>query len=73
VALFFVFVALSFVRLTVRDEGDCLAIRFGVLPVFRKCIPYSAIEAVVTHAQRIAAELQTVNNRQTLPRGHNRS
>ena len=35
--------------------------------------PDSAIEAVVTHAQRIAAELQTVNNRHTLPRGHNRS
>jgi hypothetical protein len=42
-AAVFIFVALCFVNLRVRDEGDCLAIRFGPLPVFRRRIPYSQI------------------------------
>ena len=36
----------SFHYLTVRDEGDALAIRFGPLPLLRKRIPYSRITAV---------------------------
>lgn len=36
----------AFHYLRVRDEGDRLAVRFGPLPLFRKCIPYSAITAV---------------------------
>jgi len=39
-------VALMFKQLTVRDEGECLAIRYGPLPVFRKLIPYSKMESV---------------------------
>jgi len=38
--------ALAFHSMTVQDEGDCLAIRFGPLPLFSKRIPYSAITAV---------------------------
>ena len=37
-----------FHRLTVRDEGDRLGIRFGPLPLFRKTIPYGAIRSAVT-------------------------
>ena len=40
------FFAFSFKYLRVRDEGDCLAIRFGPLPVFRRRIPYSQITGV---------------------------
>ena len=36
-----VFVALCFGSLTVRDEGECLAVRFGPLPTFRTRIPYA--------------------------------
>jgi len=35
--------AFCFRRLTVRDEGDWLAVRFGPLPVFRTRIPYAQI------------------------------
>jgi hypothetical protein len=35
-----------FRQLTVRDEGEHLAIRYGPLPVFRCRIPYSRIIAV---------------------------
>ncbi len=38
--------AFAFVRLTVQDEVDCLAIRFGPLPLFSKRIPYGEITAV---------------------------
>ena len=41
----FIVAAFSFKRLRVRDEGDCLAIRFGPLPIFRRLIPYSQITA----------------------------
>ena len=36
-------VGLCFGRLTVRDEGSGLAIRYGSLPVFRKLIRYDQI------------------------------
>ena len=39
-------VAFMFKRLTVRDEGQWLAIRFGPLRVFRKCIRYEQITEV---------------------------
>lgn len=41
-------VVLSFAhsRLTVRDEGDHLAVRFGPIPLFKQSIPYAAITAV---------------------------
>jgi len=38
--------AFSFQRMTVRDEGAWLAIRYGPLPVFRKRIPYADISSV---------------------------
>lgn len=33
----------AFRDMTVQDEGDCLAIRYGPLPLFRKRIPYAAL------------------------------
>lgn len=33
----------SFSSLTVRDEGDALAIRFGPWPIWKKRIPYASI------------------------------
>ena len=41
-----VVLAFSFADLTVRDEGDALAIRFGPLPLFRKRIPYDQMVKV---------------------------
>lgn len=43
-----VFVALgsAFAQLTVSDEGDCLAIRFGPLPLFGKRIRFDEIASV---------------------------
>ncbi len=38
-------VCLMFKYLTVRDEGDRLAVRYGPLPVFRRRIPYAEIAA----------------------------
>jgi len=38
--------AFCFQRLTIRDEGQWLAIRYGPLPVFRKRIPYADLTAV---------------------------
>lgn len=38
--------AFAFGTLTVRDEGDRLAVRFGPLSFFEKTIPYAAITAV---------------------------
>jgi len=46
VAATLVLVALMFQRLTVRDEGEWLAVRYGPLPVFRKLIRYSEITEV---------------------------
>ena len=45
-AVFMAFLAESFRYLTVRDEGDRLAIRYGPLPLFRKRIRYSDLTAV---------------------------
>jgi hypothetical protein len=45
-AVVMVVVALMFNSLTVRDEGDCLAIRYGPLPAFRKRIRYADISSV---------------------------
>lgn len=44
-ALIFLFTQ-SFHYLTVRDEGDALAVRFGPLPLLRTRIPYARITAV---------------------------
>jgi hypothetical protein len=38
--------AFSFQRLTIRDEGAWLAIRYGPLPVFRTRIAYAEISSV---------------------------
>jgi len=46
VAATLILVAMMFQRLTVRDEGERLALRFGPLPVFRKLIRYSDITSV---------------------------
>lgn len=40
-----IFVALCFQRLTVRDEGEWLAIRYGPLPLFWRRIPYASMTA----------------------------
>jgi hypothetical protein len=45
-AAFFVLLSFAFARLTVRDEGARLAVRFGPLPVLRKSIPYAAMTGV---------------------------
>jgi hypothetical protein len=39
-------VAASFHHLAVEDRGDGLAVRFGPLPLFRRTVRYSDIEAV---------------------------
>lgn len=46
VAVVLALAALTFQWMTVRDEGEALAIRFGPLPLFRKRIPYTEITAV---------------------------
>jgi len=38
--------AFAFHHLSIRDEVDCLAIRYGPLPLFRKRIRYEQITAV---------------------------
>lgn len=43
-----VFFAFCFRSLTVRDTGDCLALRFGPIPLMRKRIRYADITAVET-------------------------
>jgi hypothetical protein len=42
----FFFCGLVFGSLTISDEGDCLAVRFGPLPLFSRRIPYADITAV---------------------------
>ncbi len=44
--LFMLLLGASFVHLTVEDEGDRIAIRFGPLPLFRRRIPYDDIVEV---------------------------
>ena len=41
-----VFFALCFEYLLVLDEGDCLALYFGPVPLFHKRFPYSKMTAV---------------------------
>ena len=43
----FVLLAASFRQLTVSDEGDRLAIRFGPLPLFQRTIRYDEITSAV--------------------------
>lgn len=45
-ALVCVFLAFAFGTLTVKDEGDRLAVRFGPLPVFKMHIPYAEITGI---------------------------
>jgi hypothetical protein len=45
-ALLFALFALMFATLTVRDEGECLSLRYGPLPVFGKRIRYVDITCV---------------------------
>ena len=40
--------AASFHHLSVVDQGDELAIRFGPIPLFRKTVPYNEIQSVET-------------------------
>jgi hypothetical protein len=47
-AALFLFLAMCFRQLTVKDEGEWLRLRFGPLPVFGTRIPYSSITAVET-------------------------
>ena len=46
IATIFVLLALMFRSLTIRDEGEWLALRYGPLPVFRKRIRYADITSV---------------------------
>lgn len=46
VAAVLVFLAYAFGSLTVRDEGERLAVRFGPIPLFRTFIPYERITGV---------------------------
>jgi len=46
VAVLLMLAALTFGSLTVRDEGQWLALRYGPLPVFRKRVPYGQITSV---------------------------
>jgi len=45
-AAIFALCGLVFGSLTITDEGDCLALRFGPLPLLRKTIRYADITAV---------------------------
>jgi hypothetical protein len=45
-AILMLALAFCFQRLTIRDEGSWLAIRYGPLPVFRTRIPYADIASV---------------------------
>src|SRR5690349_9365656 len=46
VGLLLALLAPTFHHLTVEDEGDRLAIRFGPLPLFRRTVRYADIEKV---------------------------
>jgi hypothetical protein len=46
IALLMILIGLSFMQLTIRDEEDALAARFGPLPFFFTRIPYDRIERV---------------------------
>ncbi len=46
VGLLLIFSALMFTNMTVRDDGEFLAIRYGLLPVFRHRIRFADISSV---------------------------
>jgi hypothetical protein len=45
VSLLMIILGLSFMQLTLRDEQDALAVRFGPLPIFFTRIPYDKIQS----------------------------
>ena len=45
--------SLCFRWLTVSDTGDALEVRFGPIPIFRRRIPYAAIERVAPARSRL--------------------
>jgi len=45
-ALLMVVLLLCFRDLTVGDEGDCLALRYGTMPLFFRRIPFAAMTSV---------------------------
>jgi hypothetical protein len=46
VGLLIAFLAPAFHHLTIIDQGDVLAIRFGPIPLFRRTVRYADIEKV---------------------------
>lgn len=46
IAALILFLSKCFTNLTIEDQGDCLSVRFGPIPVFGTKIPYSAIHGV---------------------------
>jgi len=46
IGLLMLVLAASFHHLSVMDQGDDLAIRFGPVPLFRRNVPYADIETV---------------------------
>lgn len=46
VGLLIALVAPAFHYLTVQDDRDCLAIRFGPVPLFHRTVPYTNIASV---------------------------
>jgi hypothetical protein len=52
VGLLLIVLASAFHHLTVEDEGDRLAIRFGPLPLFRRRVRYAEIQSVATGRTR---------------------
>jgi hypothetical protein len=46
-------IAFCFARLTVRDEGTHLMLRYGPLPLFRKRIAYAEMEAATPSRSRM--------------------
>ena len=46
--LMMLILAASFHHLTVEDEGDCLSVSFGPIPLFRRAIRYADILSVET-------------------------
>lgn len=46
VAVICIVLSFAFERLTIRDEGERLGVRFGPLPLFKKTIPYAEMTGV---------------------------
>jgi hypothetical protein len=53
IALLMIAIGLGFMQLTVRDEQDALAVRFGPLPLFFTRVPYDKIKEVSTDRTNI--------------------